>query len=130
LGCGATARTCKNGPGGLPLSFDALKGLHIPDQGEALGEEQETDPKPCKGGTRPLTSPQRRRPAWVRWGWTANSGRGFARTTPGYCGALNSALWNHMEKRRAAFTDEDRKRLAWQPVEEGRCFPSLRCGRG
>jgi hypothetical protein len=55
----------------------------------------------------------RNRPAWVRWGWTANSGRGFARTTPGYCGALNSPLWNHIQSRRQAFTPDDLKRLAW-----------------
>jgi hypothetical protein len=50
---------------------------------------------------------------WVRWGWKANSGRGFSRTTPGYCGALGSRLWEHVEDHRSAYTTEDRKRLAW-----------------
>jgi hypothetical protein len=55
----------------------------------------------------------RRREPWVRWGWPGNSGRGFARTTPGYCGALGSPLWEHVQKRRDAFPAEQLKRLAW-----------------
>jgi hypothetical protein len=55
----------------------------------------------------------RSRPAWVQWGWTANSGRGFARTTPGLVGAMGSLLWPHVQKNPKAFTDEQRKRLAW-----------------
>jgi hypothetical protein len=62
---------------------------------------------------KPDGSKGKRHPPWVRWGWKANSGRGFARTTPGHCGALNSRLWNHVEKNTKAFTPEQRKRLAW-----------------
>jgi len=62
---------------------------------------------------KPDGSRGRSRPAWVRWGWVANSGRGFARTTPGYCGAMNSPLWNHVQQRKKAFTPDQLKRLAW-----------------
>jgi cytochrome c553 len=62
---------------------------------------------------KPDGSKGKRDTPWVRWGWTANSGRGFSRTTPGYCGALGSRLWEHMEEHRNAYTAEDRKRLAW-----------------
>jgi len=53
------------------------------------------------------------RPAWVQWGWTANSGRGFARSTPGHVGAMGSLLWKHIQERLHAFTPEQLKRLAW-----------------
>jgi hypothetical protein len=65
------------------------------------------------GGVASKDGKGKSRPAWVQWGWTANSGRGFSRSTPGQVGAMGSLLWKHIQERRDAFTPEQRKRLAW-----------------
>jgi hypothetical protein len=83
---------------------------------------------PLGGGTEKKADGTRgrSRPPWVQWGWPANSGRGFARSTPGYVGALGSLLWQHIQERRHAFTPEELKRLAWWmdlscPLQGGYC---------
>jgi hypothetical protein len=45
--------------------------------------------------------------------WIPNTRTNTSRTTPGHMGALGSLLWQHVQARRAAFTKEELKRLAW-----------------
>jgi hypothetical protein len=45
--------------------------------------------------------------------WIPDTRTNTSRTTPGHMGALGSLLWQHVQKRRDAFTKDELKRVAW-----------------